>query len=226
MARVGIGYVTGANDFFHLRPSQAKRLKIPEAFLQPTVRNGRSLPLNAVTQATVAQWRRDDMPNFLLRIRPNDTLPAPVKQYLDTPEAQRAREAYKCRVRSPWYAVPDVRVPDAFLTYMSGRVPTFVANHGAAACPNTIHAVHLHGPDLTRAEPICLSQLQKAWSEPLTQLSCEVEGHPLGGGMLKLEPREAAAVLFALHPPPGEAEKHTIAQALATMRRWRHDRNA
>ena len=44
VAQVGIGYVTGANDFFHLRPSVAKSLQIPDRFLVPTVRNGRSLP--------------------------------------------------------------------------------------------------------------------------------------------------------------------------------------
>ena len=37
VARVGIGYVTGANDFFHLRPSQAEQAEIPERFfVQPS----------------------------------------------------------------------------------------------------------------------------------------------------------------------------------------------
>lgn len=35
-ARVGVGYVTGANDFFHLRPSEARRLEIPNEFLMPS----------------------------------------------------------------------------------------------------------------------------------------------------------------------------------------------
>jgi len=34
----------------------------------------------------------------------------------------------------------------------------------------------------------------------LTQLSAEVEGHAMGGGLLKLEPREAAHVLIATPP--------------------------
>ena len=41
LASIGIGYVSGGNDFFHLRPSQAAELGIPAAFLRPTVRNGR-----------------------------------------------------------------------------------------------------------------------------------------------------------------------------------------
>jgi adenine-specific DNA methylase len=36
VANVGIGYVTGANDFFHLKPSEAESLGIPSRFLCPT----------------------------------------------------------------------------------------------------------------------------------------------------------------------------------------------
>ena len=39
VARVGIGYVTGDNDFFHLRPSQADSLGIEREYLHATVRN-------------------------------------------------------------------------------------------------------------------------------------------------------------------------------------------
>ncbi len=60
VASIGIGYVSGANDFFHLRPSEAQRWNIPEALLHPAVRNGRSLPAHNLTAATIAQWRRSD----------------------------------------------------------------------------------------------------------------------------------------------------------------------
>ena len=36
---VGIGYVSGDNNFFHLRPSDAERLSIPKSFLHPSLRN-------------------------------------------------------------------------------------------------------------------------------------------------------------------------------------------
>ena len=53
----------------------------------------------------------------------------------------RGREAYKCRNRDPWYAIPDVRVPDAFLSYMSGRRPVLVRNDAECVCTNSLHAV-------------------------------------------------------------------------------------
>src|SRR5205823_5636122 len=38
LADVGIGYVTGANDFFHLRPDEARSWGIPERYLRRAVR--------------------------------------------------------------------------------------------------------------------------------------------------------------------------------------------
>jgi len=43
-------------------------------------------------------------------------------------------------------------------------------------------------------------RLAATWQTSLTQLSAEVEGHAMGGGLLKLEPREAARVLIATPP--------------------------
>ena len=51
------------------------------------------------------------------------------------------RKGYKCRMRTPWYSVPDVRVPDFFLTCMSGRRPNLVRNCAAATCTNAVHGV-------------------------------------------------------------------------------------
>ena len=105
-ASVGIGYVSGANEFFHLRPSEAARWSIPEQFLQPTVRNGRALPDRTLSPDTIEEWRLADQPMLLLRI-PRDTKPpSPVVAYLDSEKGQRARQTYKCRNRNPWYSVP------------------------------------------------------------------------------------------------------------------------
>ena len=44
IADVGIGYVTGANDFFHLRPSLTRALGIPPDLLKVTVRKENCFP--------------------------------------------------------------------------------------------------------------------------------------------------------------------------------------
>ncbi len=216
VAQVGIGYVTGANDFFHLRPSVAKSLQIPDRFLVPTVRNGRSLPAHVVDNSTVSTWAKRDEPFLLLRLRPEDAIPSPVRRYLNSIAARTAKESYKCRNRQPWYAVPDVTTPDGFLAYMSGREPFLVSNAVGCACTNSVHAVRMRNGCRLRA-------IQSAWSHSLTRLSTELEGHPLGGGLLKLEPREAARIVV---PKPklilSRKDTLCIERGISELREWRH----
>lgn len=216
VARVGIGYVTGANDFFHLKPSQARRIQIPERFLHPAVRNGRCLVGKAITESTVQTWMRRDEQMLLLRIGRDEPLPEVVRMYLNSADGEAARESYKCRNRKPWYTVPDVRVPHAFLSYMTGGTPALVANNAKCVATNSVHVVTLNGK-------VRLPELRRRWNQPLTQLSCELEGHPLGGGMLKLEPREAGRILLSPADRQSRSEQELVAEGLATLRTWRHE---
>ena len=216
VAHAGIGYVSGANDFFHLRPSNARRLAIPDRALRVAVRKAEQLPEEKVNHETVRAWLRDDQPVLLLNLGRMKSLPPEIKRYLEGEDGQAAREAYKCRNRNPWYVVPDVRVPDAFLSYMSGVRPVLVRNDAECVCTNSVHAVFVKPPWTVRA-------MQSVWSHPLVDLSCELEGHPLGGGLLKLEPREASNVRLPMKPLPITAgHKDLIRQATGEMRRWRH----
>lgn len=215
VARVGIGYVTGANSFFHLRPSEAGTAGIPQEFLHPSVRNAGVLPEVAVTHTTVRAWLNRDEPVLLLRIRGGQSLPSAVLRYLETPDAAEARQAYKCRMRNPWYVVPDVQVPDAFLSCMSGNGVALVANHAKCVCTNSVHAVRLkNGTSVER--------LQRGWTTSLARLSCELEGHPLGGGLLKLEPREAANLVLPNDRTRTTPESELLEEGIAIMKRWRH----
>jgi len=215
VAKVGIGYVTGDNDFFHLRPSEAERFGIPEDVLHPTVRSARCLQGRAITRARVARWRRGDEPNFLLRLQRGQGVPLGVQEYLESAAGRKARTAYKCRNRRPWYVVPDVIVPQAFLSYMSGAGPALVANPAGCTGTNSVHMVVLTGR-------VTVGTLREAWNRPFTRLSCEIEGHPLGGGMLKLEPREASRIVLMHEDARSKQERRLIAEGLETMRRWRH----
>ena len=217
LAKTRIGYVTGANEFFHLRPSTARAWLIPEEFLYPTVRNGRALPDSELTNNAVNQWIRSDEPVMLLRIPRNAAVPSPIGRYLDTPAGRHARTAYKCRTREPWYSVPDMRIPDLFLSYMAGRKPSLVLNSAAATCTNAVHAVAMR-------DKSHIDDVLQAWDSSFVTLSCEIEGHALGGGMLKLELGEADRILVpSAHMVP-TLEDTEIHDAIATMRAWRHCR--
>jgi hypothetical protein len=214
-AAVGIGYVSGDNDFFHLRPSDAERLRIPPAFLQPSLRNGRAMPEKQITKTTVDNWKRNDDPVLLLRLTRDQALPAAVRSYLDSNAGREARQSYKCRNRAPWYAVPDVQIPDFVMSYMSGRNVNLVRNTAGVSCTNSVHSIRVR--DRTLA-----SKLLPQWSSSFVRLSCELEGHALGGGMLKLEPREAGRIVFPSAAAIAKSHAEELKDAIGTLQRWRH----
>lgn len=214
-ATVGIGYVSGDNNFFHLRHSDAKRLSIPSKFLQPSLRNGRAMPDKQITKATVNDWKRNDDPVLLLRLTRDQELPTAVCKYLDSSSGREARQGYKCRMRAPWYAVPDVQIPDFIMSYMSGRNVNLVKNAAAVSCTNSVHSVRVRDQALA-------SKLLPLWSSPFVRLSCELEGHALGGGMLKLEPREAGQIVFPSNTKFGKANDDELKDAIGVFQRWRH----
>ena len=67
-----------------------------------------------------------------------------------------------------------------------------------------------------------LAKVQRAWGDSFTPLSCEIEGHPLGGGLLKLEPREACRVALVSGSRWTPDARRLIAEGVGTLRRWRH----
>lgn len=214
-ASVGIGYVSGDNGFFHLRPSDAKRLRIPSAFLQPSLRNGRAMPKDKITKATVEDWKRNDDPILLLRLKRDQELPISVRDYLDSSAGRAARLGYKCRNRAPWYAVPDVQIPDFVMSYMSGRNVNLVKNTAGVSCTNSVHSIRVRDQVLAR-------KLLPRWSSPFVRLSCELEGHALGGGMLKLEPGEAGRIVFPATMTPANANNDDLEEGIGLLQRWRH----
>ena len=217
VADVNIGYVTGANDFFHLRPSRARVLGIPPELLKITVRRGQLLPPGAnLTRQHIRNWLNNDEPVHLLHLHGKMSLPRSVRDYLASEAAQVARQAFKCRIRDPWYVIPNVTVPDGFLTSMSGDRAQLVRNGTECVATNSVHVV-------TMRKKGTFMSLQQGWRSSLATLSCEVEGHPLGGGMLKIEPREAQRILL---PKPGfgndALQDEVFREGISIMRAWRH----
>ena len=222
IAQIGIGYVSGANEFFHLRPSEVQRFGIPDEFLLPTIRNSRYVTRDEINDVDIQRWIAKDEPVFLLQIPPRARVPAAVQAYLDTAEGHRARASYKCRNRNPWYTVPDVRRPAFVLTYMSGRSPALAVNRSRCTCTNALLAVDLRSGLFDNGNGFCGQRLSVAWGSPVGRLSCEIEGHPLGGGMLKLEPGEARNVLLAPDAMIDQRDGALLEEGVEVMRHWRH----
>jgi adenine-specific DNA-methyltransferase len=108
-----------------------------------------------------------------------------------------------------------VKTPEYFLTDMSGRAASLVRNDAHCTCTNSVHAVHFRAAGAASA-------LNAVWESEFLRPSCEIEGHPLGGGMLKLEPGEAAQIVVPSTSAVANLSKAAVTEAVNTMRQWRH----
>jgi adenine-specific DNA-methyltransferase len=186
IADVGIGYVSGANGFFHVGPETIKKWNIPGSILKPIIRRSRGLRGITLTKSDWRQHLQSGEASYLLHIEDNQQLTRGVSAYIQAAEAEGIHLGYKCRNRSPWYCVPHVHRPDAFLSYMSTRSPRLVFNNAEVFAPNSLHVLRFNDGTGPAAR-----NLACAWQTSLSRLSCELQGHALGGGMLKMEPTEA-----------------------------------
>ena len=188
LAIITTGYVTGANTFFHVSPEQAQRLKLADNYLRPALFRSKVLRGTCFTHADYQQACQQGHAGHLVYI--NDPPGKDVLPYIQHGETNNVHQGFKCRTRTPWYHVPNVTTPQLILSYMNSKRPQLVRNQAHVALPNSLYCAN------TKA-PYTPEQLSALWQSSLTSLSLELEGHTLGGGMLKLELREAQQVLVA-----------------------------
>ncbi len=194
IADIGIGYVTGNNDYFHLTKEEASDLNIPSKFLSYCVRGGRNLSGLIFTKRDYRNLLNEGGSNLLLNLRNlEEPVPNSISEYILDGERNGVNDAYKCSMRKPWYVVPHIHASDGFLTYMSGKRARLVVNKMGAFATNTLHIVRLR--DSTN---LSMVELSISWLTSLTTLSTEIEGHSMGGGLLKLEPGEAQRTLVGV----------------------------
>jgi adenine-specific DNA-methyltransferase len=206
-----LGAVTGRNSYFALSPAQADQLRLAEAETVPLSPPG-SRHLRGLSLSTAAWRALGAAGSRTLLFRPGAdhvAMSAGARRYLDQGEADGVPEAYKCRVRSPWWQVPLVAPADLLLTYMNADTPRLTTNSAGVRHLNSVHGVYLRKQiqDLGR-ELLPLASLNS-----LTLLGAELVGRAYGGGILKIEPREADQL-----PVPAPATVAGCRAALAARR--------
>ena len=143
VGKANIGFVSGANEYFVLTAEEAARWRFPERSLRPALVRARQIPGLQVAKADVDRVRSQG--ERCLLWFPGDRLTPAEEDYVRRGEDLGYAGRYKCRVRSPWYRVPGVAAPDAFLTYMSDVVPRLCLNQARVVSSNTLLNVRLPG---------------------------------------------------------------------------------
>jgi adenine-specific DNA-methyltransferase len=183
-----LGTVTGANSFFTLSESTRLAYGLSERQLirisPPGTRHLKGL---AFADSDWEELRYADEAVWLLRPKPSDRSAA-LRRYLALGESQNVPDAYKCRIRKPWWLPPAVTPPDLFFTYMSHRYPRLIQNSARVSFLNSMHGIRLKGD----APKIAAEALPLLCINSVTMLGAEIFGRSYGGGVLKMEPTEAA----------------------------------
>ncbi|HKV09393.1 MAG TPA: N-6 DNA methylase [Thermoanaerobaculia bacterium] len=204
-----LGIVTGNNRYFTLDSSMVKALKLPPGELldisPPSSRHLRRLEFS---KADWMEMRDQGARTYLFY--PDADKPSPAaRRYIAAGERDNVQAAYKCRVRSPWWRVPILPVADLFLTYMNHDTPRLVANLAGVRHLNSVHGVALKkGLKRLGTRVLPLGMLNS-----LTLLGAELVGRSYGGGILKLEPREADKL-----PVPSPETLRKVSSKLASLR--------
>ncbi len=181
-----LGMVTGNNTYFTMSPQRARDLGLGRSELlrisPPGSAHLRGLAmtrqkLDALGQAGRATWM----------FYPTDHPSPAAAEYIKDGLRTGVNEAYKCRVRQTWYKVPLLPPADLLLTCMNADTPRLVTNSAQARHLNSVHGVRLN----TEVRDIGNELLSLASLNSATLLSAELVGRAYGGGVLKIEPREA-----------------------------------
>ncbi|QJR10113.1 Modification methylase Eco57IB [Usitatibacter rugosus] len=180
-----LGAVTGNNDYFTLTRARAQSLKLPPSELvrisPPGSQHHRGL---VFTEAGWEALARAGKACYLFA--PKDELSAGARRLVASGEKTKVDDAYKCRMRSPWFKVPLVKRPDLIFTYMNHDRPRLLTNAANVHVLNSLYGVSL----AAKRREIGRELLPIAMLNSASLLGAEIVGRSYGGGMLKHEPKE------------------------------------
>lgn len=181
-----LGIVTGNNKYFTLSPQRAKELGVPRhELLQLSPPGSSHLRGLTLTKAMLKKLGRDGRATYLFY--PANPPSAAAAAYIADGHRTGVDSAYKCRVRKTWFQVPLVRPADLLLTCMNADTPRLTANEAGAHHLNSVHGIYLQGP----SQELGRELLPLASLNSVTLLHAEMVGRAYGGGILKIEPKEA-----------------------------------
>lgn len=181
-----LGIVTGNNRYFALSPQRRDQLGLPDGDVLKLVPPGSS-HLRGIEFTESDRQRLGDSGASTWLFRPQLPLSTASREYISQGHATGVDQAYKCRARRIWHEVPLQAPADLFLTCMNADVPRIAANSARALHLNSVHGIYLR----EEHRELGIEVLPLVSLNSVTLLHGEVVGRSYGGGVLKIEPREA-----------------------------------
>lgn len=210
--RIALGAVTGKNTYFALTDTVRREWKVPLHELTRLSPPGSThLRALTLTESDVTALASAGKATWLFA--PGETPSAAARRYIKHGEAAEVDQAYKCRIRTPWWRVPVQQPADALITCMNADTAAICANPTGVAHLNSVHGLYLNDDQ----QDIPVEALALAACSTITRLGAEMVGRSYGGGLLKLEPREAAVLPV---PTPAVVRAH-LDELLAAVPRCR-----
>ncbi|NIF90649.1 N-6 DNA methylase [Burkholderia sp. Cy-637] len=181
-----LGIVTGNNKYFTLSPQRVKELGLHRNELLRLSPPGSShLRGLSLSRAMLTKLGREGHATYLFY--PSNPPSSEAAAYIENGHRTGVDTAYKCRVRKTWYQVPLVPAADLLLTCMNADTPRLTANDAGARHLNSVHGVYLND----QCRELGRELLPLASLNSVTLLHAEIVGRAYGGGILKIEPKEA-----------------------------------
>ncbi|MFF7472452.1 hypothetical protein [Streptomyces sp. NPDC008092] len=182
------GVATGANSFF-LRTVEEKN-QLPNGTCVRAVSRIRDLPGDVLSFTEHEKLGEDGLRCWLLKLDSSAAQIPEVKKLLDQGESEGIHERHLCRVRSPWYALERITVPDLLIGPMGKSRFRIVVNDVGAIPTNTLYGLRLRNP----SSPGAVNHLAQWLSSEEGQAALRIVARQHGDGLLKLEPGPLSGV--------------------------------
>jgi adenine-specific DNA-methyltransferase len=201
VATIGVAIVTGANDFFAVDEATIEKFELQRWARPLLARTADSLGI-IFTENDHCDARQQGKKSWLLDF--SEARPDPMQfeksaEYLKLGALQGLPERYKCRIRFPWYRVPQIQHGSLMMAKRAHQHHRLIHNQPGVVTTDTIYRGEMK-PRFQGQE----GELVSGFHNSVTLLSAEIEGRSYGGGVLELVPSE----LSRLTVPIAGVEEH------------------
>lgn len=201
LVRINIGLVTGASDFFVLRPSALKTHGLQPSNCGLVISKYRHTSGLEVTPEQLNALTETDERVLLLKCSQRRKS-ARVTKYLQTFAAEVRAKVATFGKRRPWHNLDDKQIPDAFLPCLVRGSPRLVLNTAKINCTNNVLRLWFHAAPSAVAK----QKLALALASTPGQLAAEAFGRACGSGGLKIEPGDWLGIKLLLPRDAGLAD--------------------